>query len=193
MISDLSERIESEPIKYKMRFANVGTKAFPIRILENSKQIYSGTLSRKKANYYTWGTQSIINAQFTGVLPDNRSVLKMSISASSPDSKAYIDYFEIEYKRNLIAQNDEILFFAGEKRTEIEYQLKFASTNDIKIFDVTNSNDVKQVSYSIDNDKGIIKVKDREYTDGYSKFLALSPSKYKAISKIEKVDNSNIH
>ena len=193
-INDLSGRIESEPIKYKMRFANVSSKAFPIRILENSKQIYSGILNRKNANYYTWGTQSIIkNIQFTGTLPDNRSVLKMSISASSPDSKAYIDYFEIEYKRSLKVQNDEILFFAGKKRTEIEYQLKFASTNDIKIFDVTNSNDVKQVSYSIDNTEGMIKVKDREYTDGYSKFIALSPSKYKTISKIEKVENSNIH
>ena len=191
-INELSGRLDSKPIKYRFRFANVSSKSFPMRIQENSKQIYYGTLSGYGASKYVWGKEAIINAQFTSVLPDNRSVLKMSVSASAADSKAYIDYYEIEYIRDLKARNDEIIFFAGEKRTEIEYQLEFKSTNEVKIFDITNSGDVKEIYNPIVNGGSII-FKDREYTDGYSKFIALSPSKYKSISKEEKVDNSNIH
>ncbi|MCK5455732.1 MAG: type IX secretion system sortase PorU, partial [Melioribacteraceae bacterium] len=193
-VNVLSGRINSEPIKYKFRFANVSTKSFPLKLLENDKQIYTTTLTGIGTGYnskYYWGKENLRTTSYTGTLPDNRSVLKFSITASSPDSKAYIDYYEMEYMRTLNPSDDEILFFAESRRTEIEYQLQFQSSNLVSIFDLTDNENVELILNPVISGSSV-KFKAQEEDDGFSKYIALSSSKYKSITNIEKAENSNI-
>lgn len=191
-INDLSGRVSTEPIKYLMRFCNAGDPSLPIRIYENNTQIYTGALSGINGADYVLGRDRNISAQFNSTLPENRSALKITITASSPDAKAYIDYYQIEYVRDLNPEDDEILFFANDNRTEIEYSLTFTHTNDVAIFDVTDHANVMTIS-DPNISGGYVRFRAREDSDGHTKYIALTPSNYKSIDVIEKVENSNIH
>ena len=190
-INSLNERIPSEPIKYNTRFANASSKSIPIRIYENDKQIYSGSLQGYGNWDYRWGWASNIITKFDGTLPDNRSALKFVLSASSPDSKAYIDYYEMEYKRNL--KDEEIILFAEARQTAIEYQITFSSSNMGKLFNVNDYDNVEIINEATIGGGQPVSYKVMENSDGFSKYIALIPSKYKSIAKIEKVENSNIN
>ncbi|MEN8192277.1 MAG: type IX secretion system sortase PorU [Bacteroidota bacterium] len=191
-INDLSGRISSEPIKYKFRFANATSQSFPVRIYENNNQIYSGSLlGYSSSDEYQWGRENKRSAQYSGILPENRSALKIVITASSAESKAYIDYYEMEYKRDLNPVDDEILFFAEAKRSDIEYQLTFTHANEVKIFNVSEGANVEVIS-NPEISGGYINFRDAVEDDYLTKYIALTTSKYKTITNIEKVENSNI-
>jgi len=189
-LNTLDGRIETEPIKYSYRFANASSPSLTLYVSENGKTISTSTMYGYGSNDYKWGRYFTGNAEFNGALTENRSVLKFTVPISSPESKAYIDYYEIEYSRDFKIDNNELLFFANDKNRIVEYKLNNFSNSNIFLFDVTNYSEVKlidspnisggEVSFSVD-ESGDIK----------AKYIALTNDKFKEISDISKVELPN--
>ncbi|MCK5086877.1 MAG: hypothetical protein KAQ90_05120, partial [Melioribacteraceae bacterium] len=96
------------------------------------------------------------------------------------------------FVKELKAFNDELLFFADSINSIIEYKLSNFSMSDISVYDVTDFEDVKIVSNpSISG--GELNFKSNEEMEGRSKYIALTPPKYRSIQDVEQVGNSNIH
>ncbi len=74
----------------------------------------------------------------TGNLPDDLSALKIVYNANSCTAQAYVDWFEILYKRNFQAVNDVLNFYAPDTNAAVYYSVQGFSSDDDKIFDVTD-------------------------------------------------------
>jgi hypothetical protein len=189
-INSLDERIADKDIYYRYRLVNASDPSHTLTISENGKVIKTHYLSGYGSSSYYWGKALTSSTQFSENLPDNRSVLKFEVSISSSESKAYIDYYEIEYTRELKTLNDEIIFFSNESVNGVQYKLNNFSNSDIKAFDVTEYGNVKFIS-SPHVDGGMINFTIDEQVGTKSKYIAVASNKLKSVSDIEKVEIEN--
>lgn len=143
---------------------------------------------------YRWGRYSSGSAEFNNPLTDNRSVLKFNVPISSPEYRAYLDYYEIEYVRDFKAtinnenNSNELLFFADDTNKIIEYKFSNFSDSNIRVFDLTNYNDVKKItSLKINGGELSFAIKESSL---FSKYIVLVEDNYKSISEIEEVELS---
>jgi len=184
----LENRNESGNVLYNYRLVNTSNKAQTLTVSENNKALAIQTLSGHGGDYY-WGEATANKTQFSGSLSENRSVLKFEVSISSSESKAYIDYFEIEYLRNLkvLDKNDEIILFNEQDSVDVNYQLNNFSNSDIQVFDITDYENVKLItSPSISG--GDVNFTVSEWNNPKSKYIVLASNKFKSVSEIGKIE-----
>jgi hypothetical protein len=187
-LNTLDGRVNTFPINYTYRLVNASPGSLQLFVTENGSRVQNVVMSGYGHSGYKWG-RAFNNGKgkFTGSLANNRSVLKFYIPISSADSKAYIDFFEIEYIRDFKVTDDEILFFANELNKQTQYKLSNFSNSSIKAFDVTNSKDVKLIS-SPNINVGMIDFTLNEEGEVKSKYIVVTDKKYKSITEIEKVE-----
>ncbi|MCZ6703323.1 MAG: type IX secretion system sortase PorU [Ignavibacteria bacterium] len=191
-LNTLNGRLSSEPINYKFRFANGSSGSLTLRISENNSLIFNGILNGYGDARYTAGKTHSFSAVFTGTLPDNRSVLKFSITPTSVTTVGYLDYFEISYSRDLKAFDNNILFFSKDTTAIIEYYLNgFTSTN-IEVFDVTDYSNVQLITDPVQLSGGDIKFQISESEGNVSKYIAIGSGNYVVPVNPVSVSNSNL-
>ena len=189
-INTLNGRINNLPVNYRYRFANASKNSLTLTISESGQIIRTQTLYGYGSNSYSWGVENrlIKTAEYSGIIPDNRSTLKFDIAISGAESKVYLDYFEISYVRDLKVDDDELIFFAEKKRTTVNYHLTNFSNSDIFAFDITDFDNAQIIS-SPDISGGEISFTLDEHDNGkFSKYITLTDKKFKKISEIEKIE-----
>ncbi len=189
-INSLDGRIESENIFYRYRFANSSNSSHTLKVYENGKLIKTQTIRGYGTSSYSWGVASKGTTEFSGALPENRSALKFEVAINSAESKAYIDYYEIEYQRDLKVLSDEIIFFSNDNTNVVKYMLNNFSNSSIRAFNITDNESVKIITSS-NVSGGMIDFTASEKEGNRAKYIAITDSKLKSISDIEKVEISN--
>ncbi|MCF6268829.1 MAG: type IX secretion system sortase PorU [Melioribacteraceae bacterium] len=185
-LNTLDGRDSSYPIKYSYRFAVASSPSLTLYVSENGTTISTKTMTGLGGTEYAWGRYFTGKSEFNNPLTENRSVLKFNVPISSPESKAYLDYYEIEYVRDFKVTNNELLFFANDTNRVVEYKLSNFSNSNIKVFDVTNFSDVKEVT-SLIISGGELSFSIIE-NSSFSKYIAVANDKYKPISEITKFE-----
>ncbi len=189
----LDGRIDATPVTYKFRFADASPGNIGIQLAENNNQIFSGFLSGYGSSDYYKGTVSSYSASFSGTLPENRSVLKFTITPSSTTTTGYLDYFEIYYERNLTAAGDNLLFFSKDTSSVIEYRLSGFTSSNIKVFNVTDYADVKLISNPLVLSGGNFYFQANESLGSVAKYYAEGSDNFKTPVNPEVISNSNLH
>lgn len=144
-INNLDGRIDTTPIKYNFRFVVAAPSAMNVNITENGTSVFQQNLSGYVGEYRV-GNQHLINATFSNPLPQNRSVLTINANPSTVSTILYLDYFTIEYQKELKAFTDKLLFFSNLNTGLTEYRLNGFSSTNIKVFDITDYANVKLVN-----------------------------------------------
>jgi|WetSurMetagenome_2_1015567.scaffolds.fasta_scaffold10682_2 hypothetical protein len=135
------------------------------------------------------------------LFPGNSSmnlVINLSSQLNTGNIDAYYDYLEVNYQRSFnSAQNNVLRFNSPDTNGIVEYQVSSFNTNDIKIFDVTNYNNVKIIT-PISYNTGIVRFQD-EIFGGFSninikEYYVIGGNNYKTpLSISSRVHNQNIH
>jgi len=173
----LSGIVPSSTIQYKIKTVNASTVPIPIVVQENGIPIYSNTISEISETELWLGTSDSTIVNFNGNLQNDQngnaqSALKISINTSSSSAIAYLDYFEIQYQKQLKAYSDFLLFFSKDTTSVIKYTLNNFSNSNIKVFDVTDFANVKTIG---DGQKsgGQIIFQSSETKNKVSKYIAI--------------------
>ena len=191
-INSLNGRIDNSEIKYTLRFANASSGPLTLKADENGTAIFSQILGGYGTARYTAGVPYTRIASYSGVLPDNRSVLKISIVPTSVTTVGYLDYIEISYTKDIKAFEDKVEFFSKDTTAVIEYHLHdFTSTN-IEVFDVTDYSNVKQVTNFVQLSGGDAKFQISEEKGRVKKYIAVGSHKYLTPVNFESISNSNL-
>lgn len=191
-VNSLFHRNDSAPINYNFRFA-VGTQnGMQLTISENGNQIYTANLSGFGSQSYTAGVEHKNSMAFNGQLLDSRSSLTFKVNPTSVSSIGYLDYFEIQYLKNLNANADELLLFANGNIGVVEYQVKGFSNSNIKVYDVSDYSNIKVISNPILSG-GECKYLVNEISAERKKYFVLGNDKFKSIINSVEVPNSNLH
>ena len=191
-INRLDNRISSEPIKYSIRFVVNSSTNLTLKISENGSQIFNELLLGYGNQDYTVGKAYLRNLTFQGSLPDNRSVLTFRINPSAQTSVGYLDYFTIEYRKELKATDDNLLVFSDPVDGVIEYLFSGFSSTNFRVFDITDNFNVKMVDNFIMLSGGQCKFQFIESQNSRSKYYAVELSKLKTPSNPTEVTNSNL-
>uniref|UniRef100_A0A7V2ZK85 Type IX secretion system sortase PorU n=1 Tax=Ignavibacterium album TaxID=591197 RepID=A0A7V2ZK85_9BACT len=190
-MSKLEARIPSEQVKYNVRFIVGSSSNLTLSVSENGNQIYSGTLSGYGSNKYQVGRAHPLSFTYSGNIPNDLSSLTFRINPAASTSVGYLDYFEIEYKRELKALDDFLIIYSNEVNGIIEYHLSNFSTSNISVFDVTDFSNVKVIQ-NTDIRGAECYFKINESATQRSKYIALESGKFKSPINPTEISNSNL-
>ncbi len=127
---------------------------------------------------------------YNGEIRDSRSNLKFYFNWAGEAVAGYVDWFEIIYPRSFKAVNDFISFYSYDTSAVVEYKIHGFSSNDIKVFDVSDFQDVKMVSGNINAGEFVFQISQNRGEVRH--FIGVGSNGYKGISRIEKVKNTNL-
>jgi len=191
-VTSLNGRLSSFPINYHFRYANASSGSLTLQLMENNSAIFNQVLNGYGSASYIRGNVYERDAVFTLNLPDNRSVLKFSITPTSITTTGYLAYFEISYVKDLKAFDDKLLFFSHDSTAIIEYYLHdFTSTN-IQVFDVTDYSNVKLISNHVQLSGGDCRFQIAENAGIISKYFTVGSNNFLTPVNPVSVGNSNV-
>jgi hypothetical protein len=180
-LTTLNGILPSTRISYRFRLINGSSGDVPLRIDESNNQIYSANIFGFGQNKYSYGQDLIGNASFSGPLTDERSNLRFTISSTTPGTKVYLDYFEIEYRRRLSAVNDNYILFSKDTTATIQYTIQNFSNSSIQLYDVTDYANIKVVAgTSISG--GQVTFQAQETINKVSKYIAVNQNAFRTPS-----------
>ncbi len=192
-MNKLDHRISSTPIKYNFRFVNASQSPFTLTVTENNFNLVSRSLAGYGNSLYVVGVAHPESATFNGDIPDNRSVLKFTLSSSSVTSVGYLDYFEISYEKDLKPVENKIIFFSNDSTALTEYYLNGFPSSEIKVFDVTDFSNVSQISPKPGwPSGGDYRFQVTENADSIRKYIAIGNEAYLTPTNPSTVANSNL-
>lgn len=194
-INKLDGRISSTPINYNFVFVIGSSTGMVLTVSENGTQIFSQTLNGYGSTLYTVGTTppNPRTMTFNGELPDNRSVLNFKVTPSSVTSVGYLDYFTIQYEKELKAFGDNLLFFSESQNGIVEYSLNGFSSSNIKVYDITDFENPKVVTNYSMLSGGECKFQFDELANKRAKYYAVGTDQFKTPINPVEVPNSNLH
>jgi hypothetical protein len=127
---------------------------------------------------------------YSGNLPDSRSNLKFYFNWIGQAVAGYIDWFEIIYPRSFKAVNDFISFYSYDTTAIVEYKVYGFSSNDVRVFDVSDFKDVKLISGNINAGEFVFQFSHQ--SGDIKRFIGVGNNGYKNVTRIEKVKNTNL-
>jgi Peptidase family C25/Propeptide_C25 len=190
----LDNRLAQYPINYHFRVVNASAETVGIDVFENSTDMVSTYIGgTADLDGYTDGVALERYTSYNGNLPDNRSLLKFQFTFGSSSDQAYLDYFEINYKKSLDAVSDFLEFFSKDTSAAIQYDLNDFSSTDIQVFDVTDYSNVKEITNPIILSGGEFKFQAQQSSGSVSKYIAIGNGNYYTPSNPTQISNQNIH
>lgn len=182
--------VQGSQINYTFRFLNAASSSVMLRIEESGTKIVDRALSGISSGSYMYAYPFDGTATFTGNLSENRSLLKFTFDTQISAAYGYIDYYEIQYLRELKTVSDQMIFFSDREGTVVEYHLSNFSSSDVMIFDVSDYSTVKLLSSA--NSGGNCTFQVDEPSNSISKYLAVLPSKFKTPVNFTEMKNQNL-
>ncbi len=195
-VTKLDELVPGKPIKYRIQ---VGSRSGgPNWFLVKEGDYELGTISLGTVSLGGWASLVDYYAVksepkefvYTGELKDSRSNLKFYFNWVGEAVAGYVGWFEIIYPRSFKAINDFIKFYSYDTTAIVEYKIYGFSSNDIRVFDVTDFKDVKIVTGNINAGEFVFQVSQQRGELKY--FIGVGSNGYKKVSKIEKIKNTNL-
>jgi hypothetical protein len=188
-INMLNGILPGSKINYKYRVVNSSKTNISYRVDESGTQLASATIAARGS--YDYGIDSKGTASIPNNLSDERSVLKFTMNSGAPDAEMMLDYFEITYQKYLKAVGDNLIFYAKDTTAVISYTLNNFSNSSIKVFDVTDYENVKSIS-NASISGGQFTFQASENYDSGTKYIAITESQYKTPSNGTKVNVANL-
>ncbi len=193
-VNKLNGRLDNYPIQYKLRFINASPGYVGLEVDENSTAIVKQTLyGYGSPEAYSNGNAFLFNTSYNGTLPDNRSVLKFNFTPTEATSVGYLDYFEITYRQQLQAVNDNLLFFSKDTSSVIQYNLSGFSSANIKVFNVSDFSNVSLITNYVLQSGGQCAFQANEQAGKVSKYFAVGSDNYLTPINPVQISNSNLH
>jgi hypothetical protein len=189
----LNELVADSTIDYSFHFVNGSQPSIKLALYENNTKIFSRSVSGigfdDNAKYKA-GRDLYATAEYQGILADNRSVLKFTITPSAIGDKGYLDYYELRYYQKLTAVDNSLIFFSDGEEAVTEYKVNGFSGSDIYVFNISDFSNIKIVE--TEKTGGQISFNANESNNAQIKYIALHSSKFKIPTTGEKIENSNI-
>ncbi len=171
-----------EEIKHKIAFKGGSAGGHNFTIYESNEKI--GEMS-------FWGFgESVFTKEVNVNLTGSESKLLFKYNSTVPEGRTYIDWVEIEYLRNFIAENNLLFFNSSGINGTVEYSVSGFSGSDLWIFDVTNFSNVERIT---DFEKSRDKITFGDVSDEQKKiYAAAEKSGFMLPVNIVKDENSDL-
>ncbi len=189
-LNSLNNLVPGSQINYKYQFINF-SKTSTILQLEENGTVIDSRFAGPAPGTYGVGSLNTGSINYSGTIPNNRSVVKFTFDTKNASVTGYLDYLEIYYNSNLRAANDEIYFYSADTTAIIQYDIFDFSNSSFEVFDITDHANVKIIK-GHNLSAGQTSFKIQENAGAVSKYYAVNTSKFKIPAPAVKADNSNL-
>ncbi len=141
---------------------------------------FSGSYSLK-----TYEARKTITLENTG-----SNALKIVYNGTSSENNAYIDWFEIQYKKQFTAENNVLIFNQAANGTQ-QYRVTNFQNDQIEVYDITDWANVKFIG-NTQISAGTVTFVDSTSGAPQQKYIALTPEAYCQPNKIEAANFSDL-
>ena len=115
---------------------------------------------------------------------------KIRYSGESSGSQAYIDWFEIQYQQQFVAENN-LLIFTESADGALKYSLTNFQENQIDVYDISDWSAVRLITNTVLS-SGSVTFEETDTGSPRHKYIALTPKAYLIPEKIEPVSFVNL-
>ncbi|MDP3684988.1 MAG: C25 family cysteine peptidase, partial [Ignavibacteria bacterium] len=162
----------------------------PFKIEENGTTLLNKYLNSH--GEYSYGTLNNSTFSFTGTFPEDRSLLKFTYSPPDFAATGYLNYYEISYQRDLKYSAEKLILYSNPSGGISEYQLSnFGSTN-IRVFNISDFSNVKEISDPILLSASNFTFQANETPNFISKYFACVESDIKTPVNPTEIKNQDI-
>jgi len=116
--------------------------------------------------------------------------LKIQYHGDTSESQAYIDWFEIQYQNEFVAEDNVLLFHQVDDGAS-KYRLTNFTSNLIEVYDVTSAGDVQYIS-NAEIASGTLTFVDNATGYPRRRFLATTTSAYATPASFERIQFANL-
>ncbi len=190
-LNSLDGFMSNYPVNFVVRFIDGSSESVGLEVDENSTPIINQYLNGFGSYEYSVGVPTILTGTYNGNLQNNQSVLKIIFTPTSSNSIGYLDYYEINYIRQLQAANDNIIFYSKDTSSVIQYNLSGFSSSNIQVFNVSDFANVKIMTDTVSG--GDCSFQARETSGHVTKYIAVGSGNYLTPTNMVQMSNSNVH
>ncbi len=124
---------------------------------------------------------------------ENSITIQLPGDTGSETDVHYINYFEIEYWRDFIAQQDSLLFW-GEGNGNVSFEIKNFSSNQIELFDISDKTNLSRLlNFSIEPDGNKTTLLFEDELNGKNRYYALTDQKIRFPNLIIADETAELH
>ena len=116
--------------------------------------------------------------------------LKIQYNGDSQESQAYVDWFEVQYRKQYFAENDFLWFSQFEDGPQ-KYRITNFSSNQIDVYDITDWQEIKLVT-NTEITSGAVTFVDENTGYPRHQYIAVSAEGYQTSENIEQVAFANL-
>lgn len=184
----------ASPVRYRLRLGAQSGATSSFTAAEHGATIGTIGLAGTQVGSY-FSPQLISGTLDRTVIPsfsDQQSQLRLSYATTSATGKGFLDWLEIFYRRNLVAQGDVFRFRAEDTSATMEYAVRGFSGGTVLVFDVTRYDSALQVAtVRISGDTCVVQVAGAAGTS--PDLLMVGAGGFKTPGPLAAVPNQNIH
>lgn len=131
----------------------------------------------------------------TGELTNNKSTLKVVFETGNQESRGWLDWVEIHYRRLFEAAGDFLLFSSPDTTAIVKYTVSNLTDRKTMVFDVTTHNAIKRIVQLDFNTaiSTIVTFQLSHTSGGISEIAVVGVSGFKTPLNPRRVQNSNVH
>ena len=202
----LTGLIDNSPIHYALRFGNGSPSYTATFLIKEDHSDYSTMVTVDPATaqfshiYMNInvlnGSVPVLEDDFYNYAGNNNLSLNLSLPSLYNNSNitAYYDYLELFYKRSFSSVvNNSIRIFADDTLGTYEFQVSPFTTQNVKIFDVSNYSNVSSIT-PISYSNGIVRFQDNLGLGSLKQYWVIGGDNYKApVSMSKKIANQDLH
>ncbi|HEY6950816.1 MAG TPA: type IX secretion system sortase PorU, partial [Bacteroidota bacterium] len=189
------------PVQYRFVFLTHSASVDTFTVFESGRQLGNPILMYtvnvdpgNNVSEYAWISPQV-NVSSTGIIADNRSVVKIQFGTNNSSAAGWIDYMDLLYRRSFDAAGNALLFDTPDTSGVVEYVVRNLPTSNVFVFDVTNQNSVKRITQvRTDIADGTVRRFQLSQTAGsIRKIAVVGLSGTLTPTRIAAVPNTNLH
>ncbi|MBN1998463.1 type IX secretion system sortase PorU [candidate division KSB1 bacterium] len=140
-----------------------------------------------------WGGYKALELNYPtrGMLADGNNTVQIDYTVNSGYSSAYVDWIEIEYDRAFQAKENQLLFRSPLRDGPVNYAISGFSEN-VRIFEITDMSEASLITGAAVQD-GMVNFTAPARIDIPRSYIAVTPAAYRAVSRIEKDQTTDLH
>ena len=190
--------VATSPITYRFKFLHRSASFDLLNISENGQSLLPGGSAGMRATSldpdYAYASEVNLDASRTGGVPNDASVVKIQVTSSNPDALTYLDWMELYYQRRFEAVKDVLIFTSPNVTGSVQYSIINFSSHEVLVFDVTQHNDVKQLTQWTFDPNDSLKFQLQQVVGTVREIAIVGKSGFKTPAAAIKIENTtNLH
>lgn len=185
---DLTDQVSGEPVRIQTRATARSANPSTLFATVNGQIVHQHSFSAVNVYFYAAqfaSTPSIVGSNYTGNGPLN---LTLTYNKPTTDSKAWLDYIEVVYRRKL--GNNGQLIFRDSRSVGVNSVTRYnLDGQGYEVWDLSDPLDIKRIDLQVDGGNQYF-VSESSILREYA---ALKNETFKSIHSFEQVANQNIH